>query len=265
MSSPGSSELLAHAHAFSETLATRVSDARWMVISALHDRPEPLVFETCSCWAVSRHAFERALAADILGQLGVRDRVFPFRDASLAHLAHLLADVEPEVQSCALVALSHLGATEHADAVRCLASHEHAGVRYGVAVALLGDAHPESVRVMIELSRDQDAEVRDWATFGLGAQIDVDTIEVREALWSRCSDPDSAIRAEGISGLVRRGDPRAVDVLRRVLQSEDVGSLEVEAARDLASPELLDALESLRSWWDVDSALLEEAIARSRA
>ncbi|MDX2299152.1 MAG: hypothetical protein NW204_05440 [Xanthomonadaceae bacterium] len=109
MSSPGSSELLAQAHALSETLATREGDARWAVISVLHDRREPLVFDTCSRWAVSRHAFER------------------------------------------------------------------------------------------------------------------------------------------------------------VLQSEDVGSLEVEAARDLASPELLDALESLRSWWDVDSALLEEATARSRA
>lgn len=265
MSSPASSELLAQAHALSETLATRESDARWAVISALHDRPEPLVFEACSCWAVSRHAFERALAADILGQLGGRDRVFPFRDASLALLARLLADAEPHVLRCALIALSHLGATEHADAVRRLASHEHADVRHGVALALLGDAHPESVRVMIELSRDQDAEVREWATFGLCTQIDVDTPEVREALLSRCSDADPATRAEGIAGLVRRGDPRAVDVLRRVLRGEDVGSLEVEAARDLASPELLDALESLRSWWDVDCTLLEEAIARSRA
>lgn len=265
MSFQAPSALLAQAHALSETLATRESDARWAVVSALHGRSEPLVFEACSRWAVGRHAFERALAADILGQLGCRDRAFPFRGASLALLAQLLADDAPEVQRNALIALSHRGVTEHADAVRRLASHEHADVRYGVALALIGDTHPESVRVMIELSRDQDADVREWATFGLGTQIDVDTPEVREALLSRCSDADPAIRAEGIAGLVRRGDPRAVDVLRRVLQRDDVGSLEVEAARDLASPELLGALESLPSWWDVDSALLEEAIARSRA
>jgi hypothetical protein len=34
---------------------------------------------------------------------------------------------------------------------------------------------------LIDLSRDEDDEVRDWATFQLGSQMDLDTAEVREA------------------------------------------------------------------------------------
>jgi HEAT repeat protein len=112
------------------------------------------------------------------------------------------------------------------------------------------------------LSQDLDARVRDWSTFGLGTQLEVDTPEILAALLARVEDIDADTRAEALAGLAKRRDLRVVVPLRRALESGTVGSLEVEAAGELGSGQLLDALEKLRSWWNVDRELLENAISR---
>ena len=53
--------------------------------------------------------------------------------------------------------------------------------------------------------------------------------------------------------------------LLAALTAQSVGRLAVEAAGLLPSPSLLPALLGLRSWWDVDSPLLEQAIGRCSA
>jgi HEAT repeat protein len=55
------------------------------------------------------------------------------------------------------------------------------------------------------LTQDTAPEVRDWATFALGTQIDLDTSEIRDALAARLNDPDEVTRAEAATGLSRRG------------------------------------------------------------
>jgi hypothetical protein len=47
------------------------------------------------------------------------------------------------------------------------------------------------------------------------------------------------------------------------LTSKSVGRLDVEAAAYLGDVQLVPALQALRRWWDVDTDLLETAIARS--
>ncbi|MGZ8337211.1 MAG: HEAT repeat domain-containing protein [Allosphingosinicella sp.] len=116
---------------------------------------------------------------------------------------------------------------------------------------------------LIELSRDEDTGVRDWATFTLAARDD-DTAEARQALLDRSVDPDFDTRSEAIWGLARRRDGRALPLLLEALCGEQIGELFIEAAGFLARPELVETLEELQQWWDLDPALLSEALARCR-
>lgn len=72
--------------------------------------------------------------------------------------------------------------------------------------------------------------MRDWATFGLGQQCDLDTHEIREALVARLNDPDDDTRDEAIMGLARRKDARAIPAIERELRASEFGSLVLEAA-----------------------------------
>jgi hypothetical protein len=96
------------------------------------------------------------------------------------------------------------------------------------------------VATMIRLSEDPDPEVRNWATFGLGFLMDVDSEAIRAALWARTGDDSGEVRAEGIRGLARRHDRRAVPLLAELLDDEDGAHvLTFTAAAVLGSPELL--------------------------
>ena len=61
-------------------------------------------------------------------------------------------------------------------------------------------------------------------------------------------------------GLAERKDERVVPFIAAALAAESVGALAVEAAGVIGAPEILPTLLELRSWWDVDTEMLETAI-----
>jgi HEAT repeat protein len=144
-----------------------------------------------------------------------------------------------------------------------------AGIRLEVAQALpsvLGDPPlPEAVEALTTLMADADEHVRDWATFGLGSLVDVDSDPIRQALQVRLDDPGGDTAGEALVGLARRGDPHAVARVLALLDGDDVGNLTVEAAGELADRSLLPSLERLKAsgWAESDPRgwLLQEAIA----
>ena len=77
---------------------------------------------------------------------------------------------------------------------------------------------------------DADADVRDWATFGLGVLGDQDTPEVREALFNRLNDQDVDVREEALVGLAKRRDTRILPDLISALEQSSIGGRVVEAA-----------------------------------
>jgi hypothetical protein len=126
------------------------------------------------------------------------------------------------------------------------------------------DAADFDVGTLIAWSRDEEHEVRDWATYLLGSELDIDTPEVRRALRDRLEDEDFDTRCEALVGLARRRDEQAVKPVLRALQGLDgeaVSTMMVEAAGHFGRAEFVPVLERLRSWWDVDEELLEKAIA----
>ena len=116
----------------------------------------------------------------------------------------------------------------------------------------MGHEDVQAIEALIELTRDQEAHVRDWATFALGTQVEVDTPDLRDALMERVADNDDDTRCEALVGLARRGNRRVLPALQSSFSSDSVCSMEVEAAALIGDPLLLKELVALREWWDVD-------------
>ncbi|MEV6582326.1 HEAT repeat domain-containing protein [Streptomyces sp. NPDC051582] len=128
-----------------------------------------------------------------------------------------------------------------------LAGHPDAEVRRQAASSFAGvmTGLPDGpdIRALITLTRDQDPEVRNWATFTLGFQAEADTPAIRAALWERTTDENAEAREEGIRGLARRHDPRAVPLLAELLGNpEGVHVHTFSAAQIMGVPELLPVL-----------------------
>ncbi len=112
--------------------------------------------------------------------------------------------------------------------------------------------------------------MRNWATFGLGSQITIDTPAIRDALYQRIiseveddqDDTIAEIRGEALLGLAIRKDQRVIEPLIAELESGCVGRLSVEAALAIGDNRLYPSLMKLQDWWDVDVELLQAAIAK---
>jgi HEAT repeat protein len=234
-------------------------DRVWYAKIALQWRATREVLDRALELCKSFCAFERGLGADILGQLGVPKRSFP--EECLRMLLDMLErEQHSDVLRAILVALSHLGQPESVLPALRFRHHVDSDIRYSVVFALSGHTMPEAIAGLIELTNDPVCQVRDWATFGLGTLVDVDTPDVRKALWERLSDHDDDTRCEALVGLARRNDRRVIPALSSELRSGFVEALAVEAAEHIGDPQLLADLIALRERWGPDCDSLENAI-----
>lgn len=239
----------------------------WDAVVTLHFRATREVFEEARKLCYSECPQERGLGADILGQLGVPDRLCP--DECVAILAEVAeTESDEEAIGCISTALGHL---QHPGAVEPLLRwkrHPNSVIRWRVAVALCGHDEPDAVEALIELSADPNDNVRDWATFGLGTQTDLNTPRLREALCARLNDPDAVTRAEAFVGLARRKDERVIPYLIEALDSTQLDGYEprqdlvLEAVEEIADPRLLPSLLAMRD--RENNEWLEEMIQRCR-
>lgn len=243
-------------------LSEEDEDVAWRAVTTLHFRGTREVFEAARQLCESVEPKERRVGADILGQLGPDPPNRPFLEESVPlMLAMLEREEDPDVLGALAVALGHLHDPRAIEPLSRLKGHPDENVRYGVVHGLLAHEGNLAVDTLIELSRDEDFDVRNWATFGLGSQIDADTEEIRAALLERLSEEDGEVRGEALVGLAKRHDERVLEPLMRELSSDEVWELAVEAAEELGDPRLLPALRALQEWWDASPSTLENAIA----
>lgn len=127
-----------------------------------------------------------------------------------------------------------------------LADHPSRDVRYGVSYGLAGQDDPQAIRALIQLTKDSDRDVRDWATFALGSQTELDTSELREALRDRLTDADPEVRGEALVGLARRHDGQLKQAILDSLNGDFHGDWMLEAAETVRDPDFVPALEKLR-------------------
>lgn len=193
-------------------------DGSWEEIAALHWRGTREVLEAAVALSVSELASHRALAAEILGQLGVPNRTFPTE--CFAALSSLLEDLDNRVISSAIYALGHLDAKGAAERILPFGSHADANVRLAVAFALASVDTDKAIGTLLSLMTDVDADVRDWATFAIGSQSDFDSPAIRAALSNNLRDEDADVRFEAVCGLGRRRDLRAIPYLQAFLDDD---------------------------------------------
>jgi hypothetical protein len=218
----------------------------------------------------SADATERAVGADLLGQL-----CNPDEQGWGTSVADALVDLaQRETDTGVLWSIAHAckftSDPVAGPTLARLASHPDTDVRYQVACALPScDDEGANASVLLPalfaLMEDEDDDVRDWATFGLARQLELDGHGVRAALARNLDDLSEDVRDEAIAGLARRHDRRALEPLRERLERAGPANLVLEAACYLADATLLPALRAIGTACDddieqFDATLLNQAI-----
>ncbi|MFF9342094.1 MULTISPECIES: ankyrin repeat domain-containing protein [unclassified Streptomyces] len=241
-------------HTPSEELAARALrcgdpelDDWTTAVAELAGRADEETFVAAAAWCAYRDPLRQAFGARVLGALP------GFAASAVPVLRRLAAEAAGTAREPVLSVVTALGACGEQAAVPELlaaAGHPDPEVRRAVAGALAGlvpAGHMEALGVLLGLSRDGDARVRDWAVLAL-AELPDDTPLVREALAERLADPDPETAAEAARGLAIRQDPRAVDALAAVLADGDPDGAPRETA--LAALEFVrDARVRTRLEW----------------
>jgi len=208
-------------------------EAPWEAVHALRLIGSRDVFEKAAEWCISHDPLCRARGADVLAQLGKsKNRTNSFPEESYSVIADLVSrenDTRP--LSSAIAALGHLDNPAAVALITKFSAHANNEVRFSVACALgCYPNDPLSVAALLQLLQDENSEIRDWTTFGLGVLGDTDSPEIREALVRCLEDSDENVREEAMVGLGKRRDQRVLPVLLRALEQPTITDRAIEAA-----------------------------------
>jgi len=223
---------------FAQTLKGDYDDNKpWDAVQSLRRIGTRQVFDEAVKWTDSTEPLVRARGLDVIAQLG-KTAEHPsnrFQQESYDVVVKALQR-EREVQplNSAISALGHIDDPRAVPLIAALHSHPSEQIRFTVACALGSFPNdPLSVQTLLILMEDTDADVRDWATFGLGVLGDQDSQETRDALFHRLNDEDVDTREEALVGLAKRHDTRILPDLISALEQSTISNRVVEAAYTL--------------------------------
>jgi HEAT repeat protein len=195
---------------------------------------------------------ERAVAGLLIGSVSNGRDDGPWRDQALDICESILAqEIDSDVVWAVAHALGYQSGSRAAELLIPLAAHDDSDVRFKVAMGLpstFDEDNPDDaiIAALIALSSDEDEDVRDWSTFGLGTALaSVDSDDLRSALWARTEDEHADTRNEALAGLAYRYDAAVVPLLVKELESEEADPNAIQAASILGDPRALPALRAL--------------------
>ncbi len=233
------------------------NDEYWNPIKVLQYRL-PLAIGRLEGLVRSANPKNREVAATVLGQNSVKEKWDVSRCAG-----NLVAAIETEdsfkVLSSMIFALGHLEDKRVVDTVLPFTRHPNSDVRYATVHSLSRRDDSRAIRALVQLSSDEDFDVRNWATFGLGSMTELDTPEIRDALLNRLNEDDGEIRGEALVGLARRGDVRVATPLLNELANtnseilpgwpiaHEITEAIIHTALDTGSSAWLPVLDQFRS------------------
>ena len=227
----------------------------WYAYQELQHRGTAEVFSAAVVALSAPEPVGRTVGADVLSQLRNQEGGTFVEQSVNALVAAAEVEQEPSVLRSIAFALGHRASPSGRRMLFSLAQHPSERVRFAVATGLWavaikdGDAvddDPEAVSVHLDLMRDPDNEVRNWAAFGLGTQLSADTPAIRAALRERLDDPDEGTREEAVYGLAKRRDEVAFEPLLEYLRSGFAGTGCIDAAGAWGDLRFVDALAAIR-------------------
>jgi HEAT repeat protein len=231
-------------------------EAAWDAVAALRLRGTEEVFQAAVKYVDSAEPRERARGLDVLGQLGTERPISerPHFDESVAIAIEHLHDPDPLVVHSAAWALAHLRDDRTVSALIPMRNNPDPGVRWAVANGLYGSDRPDAIATIMELMDDSDDDVRDWATFALGTQCNVNSPEILNALQKRLNDSYEMARNEAVWGLAQHKDPLGIKMLIERLSADgwmvgdEMAAVEtLDVPLDTPPEELLAGLQKLLS------------------
>jgi hypothetical protein len=210
-------------------------DAPWDAVCKLRRLGTREVFDIAKEWCGSADPLRRARGLCVIAQLGKNPPEHPrhsFPDDAYSVVSTLILneqDLRP--LDSAIAALGQIDDPRAVPLIANFHSHQDRDIRFSVACSLGSFPNdPLSVTTLLHLMKDDDADVRDWATFGVGVLGDADSPEIRETISSALNDSDEDVREEALVGLAKRHDMRALSSLLRSLEGDDVSMRVIEAA-----------------------------------
>lgn len=223
-------------------------DGAWAAVNSLRQDGSREIFEYAASWCLSDDPVKRARGAAILCQLRrapvtnasgegtLWDKPeWMFRDESYLLVTGMLDnEQDPVVLASAIAALGHLDNVSGVPVILRYQDFPDEEVRFAATCALgCFPNDPQAVDGLLKLTSDTDADVRDWAVFGLGVQGEADSPEIREALLRCLVDANEDVREEAAVGLGKRHDQRLLPRLRKMLDGPEVKIRVGEAAAAL--------------------------------
>lgn len=230
---------------FSRLLNYRSDKTYWDNIRELRSRANRKVFQKSFDLAKSDIDKEKIIGIDLLSQLGRSPRPF-YKETIDLYFKLLQTQTNPEVLFSILIGIGHNNQNltlVQSNIVSGFKRHENSDVRQSVVFAMLGVKNKVAIDTLVFLTNDRMAIIRDWATFGIGSQIEKNTKAIRDALWQRVTDKNQNTKLEAIVGLARRKDKRVKEVIKRELKMGEYGTLLFEAIAELKDKEFLPFLK----------------------
>ncbi len=224
---------------FFRLLNNKSDKTYWDNISELRSRPNKSVFEKCQDLVNSDIPKERMVGIDILAQLGVFPRPF-YKKTIKLYFDILEKEKDCNVLTSLFYAIGHNNESLNQKQIKKLIAfqtNENSSVRQGLVSSLLGLDNNQAIDTLIDLSNDKVPSIRNWATFGIGSQIETDNDKIRKALWNRIDDKNQDTKLEAIVGLAHRNEIKVREVIKHELTDGEYGTLLFEAI------ELLDCVE----------------------
>ena len=229
---------------FTRLLNNKSKKSYWEYISILRSRPDEDVFRQCVTLTTSDIPKNKIIGIDVLAQLGVPPR--PFYNKTLNRYFELLEnEKEPAVIMSILCGIGSNNENLSKAQIKklCAYADTKSGlIKEGLVFSLLGKNEDDAVKTLISLSTDKLSHIRDWATLGIGSQIEDDSVEIRNALWKRINDKHQDTKLEAIAGLAKRKDIRIKEIIKRELLDGEYGTLLFEAILDLNDKDFLPLL-----------------------